>query len=210
MKAGETVPERYTEKYAAPEIRGDPATNERFTDQRIPVLRPQGEDVMKLKMVACLLVVIAMGSPIAFGATIDYGNGSRYVGDVDDGKPHGRGTKYRSSGIVDYEGEWVHGERDGWEREYFGDGKQLHYEGEYRKGRREGLGRMYYRNGNKRYEGQRIKDKRHGWGTLYYRNGPIRYEGQWQTDKRHGWGIEYNEDGSIKYKGEWENDKPVN
>ena len=210
MKAGEAVLDRYTEKYAALEIRGNPATNERFINLRVPVLCPQGEDVMKLKMVACLMVVLAVGSPIAFGATIDYENGSRYEGEVDDdGRPNGYGKKYRSSGIIDYEGQWIRGEQHGLGREYFGDGN-VHYEGEFRNGKREGLGRRYHRNGNKRYEGQRFKDRRHGWGTLYYRDGRIRYEGQWRNHHRNGWGIEYNKDGDIKHKGEWENNERVN
>jgi hypothetical protein len=44
--------------------------------------------------------------------TIEYKNGDKYVGEVKDGKPHGRGVLYSADGCK-YEGEWQDGKKHG-------------------------------------------------------------------------------------------------
>ena len=44
--------------------------------------------------------------------TIEYPDGSKYIGDLKDGKPHGKGISTFPDGTM-YEGNWVVGKRDG-------------------------------------------------------------------------------------------------
>lgn len=167
----------------------------------------KGGIVMKLmNRVVWLTVVLAVAPPVASGATIEYENGSRYEGDVDDdGRPHGWGTMYRDDDSINREGEWRSGEPHGWGREYYRNDNPS-YEGESRNGERHGLGRRYNRDGCIRYEGQWLDGERHGLGTEYHRNDcdKPKYKGQWRRDERHGFGTEYYRDGGgKKYEGQW-------
>lgn len=75
---------------------------------------------------------------------VRFPNGERYVGELKDGQPHGRGTFI-----------WPNGEK---------------YVGEWRDGQRNGFGRFFWPDGDK-YVGQFRNNKKHGQGTLTFANG---------------------------------------
>ena len=70
--------------------------------------------------------------PCAYGETINYDNGDKYVGNVVNGLPHGQGTYTRSSGQK-YVGEFKDGKKHGQGIFAFPDGYQ--YIGEWRDGK---------------------------------------------------------------------------
>jgi len=75
-----------------------------------------------------------------------------YIGEVSEGKPHGKGKAvFRNGGI--YEGDWVKGKQEGIGKEYYPDGT-LRFEGEYKNGVRHGTGTVYYKDGSKGHSGQ--------------------------------------------------------
>ena len=157
--------------------------------------------------------------------TATYSDGSRYEGDIRDGKRHGQGTFIWAEGGR-YEGEWRNDKRTGWGTETWTNGNRyegeyldnrLHgrgtfiwaeggrYEGDFRDGKRTGWGIHFHANGN-RYEGAVVDGKAHGRGTYTWADGG-RYEGDWRDNKRRGWGTKTWASGSH-YEGEWQNNKP--
>ena len=120
---------------------------------------------------------------------LKYKNG-RYVGQVVNGLPEGKGIRYWNDGER-YEGDFRNGKREGKGIYYYKDGDR--YEGDHRNGKAEGKGIYYYNNGD-RYEGDFRNDNREGKGIMYYNNGN-RYEGDWRNDKREGKGIYYYKNG---------------
>ncbi|CAF3941501.1 unnamed protein product, partial [Rotaria sp. Silwood1] len=115
--------------------------------------------------------------------TIDYPSGSQYIGEMKDGKRHGKG-------VVIFE----NGNR---------------YEGQFFDGKRHGHGIFSYANG-RRYEGQFCNgefhnDKFHGHGLAKYEIGDY-YVGDFVKDKRHGRGA-YMSVNSDRYEGIFENGK---
>ena len=61
-------------------------------------------------------------TPCAYGETINYDNGDKYVGDVSNGVRHGQGTYTFASGEK-YVGEWKDGKRHGQGTKTFADGR---------------------------------------------------------------------------------------
>ena len=62
---------------------------------------------------------------------------------------------------------------------------QLEYEGEYLNGERHGKGKEYYHNGQLEYEGEYLNGKRHGKGKEYYcHNGQLEFEIEYVNGKR--------------------------
>lgn len=104
--------------------------------------------------------------------TIVEKDGSKYVGQMKDGKYHGKGTQYRPDGSKYYEGDWVNGKKHG-------------------------KGTGYRRYGSKWYEGDWVDGNQHGKGTFYYDNGD-RYTGEWKNDKGNGWGTFFYADGRTE------------
>ena len=77
-------------------------------------------------------------------------NGGRYVGQVVNGLPEGKGIRYWNDGDR-YEGDFRNGKAEGkgiyyWNREPF---KGDRYEGDFRNNQREGKGIHYYHNGDR-------------------------------------------------------------
>ncbi len=101
--------------------------------------------------------------------TIIFSNGDRYVGEVRNGYPHGRGTGYYANGNR-YEGEFKDGKPHGRGTGYYANGNR--YEGQFKDGKRDGRGTYYFANGD-RYEGEFKDGKRDGRGTYYCANGDI-------------------------------------
>lgn len=83
-----------------------------------------------------------------------------YEGEIDEeGRPHGKGTKYYLDGMR-YEGQWKHGQKDG-------------------------FGIRYCEDGTKNYEGTWKNDQIYGCGVLMdYRN--VRYEGFFEEKPPYG------------------------
>ena len=110
--------------------------------------------------------------------TLTLSDGAVYVGQVKDGKPHGRGRSTLDEGYSD-----------------------IIYEGQWQNGKYHGQGRLAWNGGSQ--EGQWQNGKLHGQGTEWDHS--IGYVGQWQNGKKHGQGREYNDDRLIR-KGTWRND----
>ena len=108
---------------------------------------------------------------------LKFDNG-RYVGQVVNGLPEGKGIQYSNNGDR-YEGDWKNGKKEGKGIEYYNTGER--YEGDFRNGKREGKGIYYYNDGD-RYEGDFRNGKKEGKGIYYYNNGD-RSMGDYLNDK---------------------------
>ena len=103
-----------------------------------------------------------------------------FTGQLDDqGLPNGQGALV---GYDYYEGEFVHGKRDGFGTSYHDGGMALRYEGEF------------------------VSDKPHGFGVAYRRptewdtGGPLLFVGEWRGGEPVD-GTEYDANGDIAYEG---------
>lgn len=112
---------------------------------------------------------------------IVYPDGSRYIGEIVNGKKQGRGILTFPSGMY-YTGEWVQDQRHG-------QGKEVSFnpDGSIAETR----------------EGRWVSDEMEGWGRLNYEDGNS-YEGEWVRGKPQGKGKYTTLDGSF-YVGDWEN-----
>ncbi|MBS0615700.1 MAG: hypothetical protein JSR58_04015 [Verrucomicrobia bacterium] len=128
----------------------------------------------------------------------------RYVGDVQNGLPHGRGTLTYHPGMErkQYEGEWQNGKFHG--RGVLKLSNGTRHEGEWADGKQHGKGLTFWSNGDK-YEGEYALDCPEGKGIFKYSNGEI-YDGEWVGGNWHGNGTYKNADGDV-YRGEWKNGK---
>ena len=114
--------------------------------------------------------------------------------ELKDGK--GYIKEYDFYNYLEYEGEYLNGQRNGKGKEYYGQGK-IKFEGEYLNGQRYGKGKVYDDNGKISFEGEflydfQIKGK-------FYINGKLEYEGEYLFDKKWN-GKGYDEYGNIIYE----------
>lgn len=154
-----------------------------------------------------------------------FDNGDRYIGESENGQPHGTGRLERADGRT-YTGEFRDGEIIGSGSLTTRDGYS--YYGTFSNGLRHGFGTSTWPNDN-RYEGSFLNDeiwgqgkftwgdtgdvyegsfssgKKHGYGT-YAWSGGRSYQGVFRDDMRHGLGILELEDGS-EYRGFFSNDQ---
>ena len=132
-----------------------------------------------MKTILGVIFLSLLLSGNVFAETINYDDGSKYVGDTKllSGKKHGRGTY-----------TWPSGSK---------------YVGEYKNNERHGQGTYTWSDGEK-YVGEYKNDDRHGQGTYWYNNG-TKYIGEFKAGKRAGKGTLTYPDGS-KQAGIWEND----
>ena len=120
----------------------------------------------------------------------------RYVGEIADGIPSGKGALYLPNGF--YEGEFKNGKFNGkGKRLYFEKGKLV---GEFKNNKAHGQGTYTYLDGRK-YVGEYKKGKKHGRGTFTWSNGNI-YVGQWKNRNFHGHDKLTKKNG-FKYVGDW-------
>ena len=126
----------------------------------------------------------------------------RYVGQLVNGKRHGRGVMYYEGGHK-YDGEWRDDKRSGKGVLTMSDGGR--YDGEWKDGKRNGKGVLTVSDGSSKYDGEWKDGKRDGKGTFIMSDGS-RYEGEWKDDRLNGKGIMYYESGH-RYEGEWKDDK---
>src|SRR5690242_17342073 len=94
--------------------------------------------------------------------TINYPNGSKYIGYVKDNKPHGEGVLFLLDGTK-YTGQWNNGKMEG------------KIKIEWNSGKMSGI----------KYEGECQKGKPHGKGVLFLHDG-TKYTGQWNSGKTEG------------------------
>ena len=98
----------------------------------------------------------------------------KFEGEYSNGKRHGKGKEYYSTGELIFEGEYLNGKRHGKGKEYDKFGK-IKFEGEYLNGKRNGKGKEYNKYGELIFEGEYLNGK--NWsGKGYYSSGNIVYE----------------------------------
>jgi hypothetical protein len=136
--------------------------------------------------------------------TIELEDGCLYVGEMKDGKEHGKGI-YTWSERGKYDGEWKDGKEHGKGIYTFSDGRK--YEGEFKDGKEHGKGIYTFSNGSKIYEGEWKDGLEHGKGIYTWPDGS-KYEGEWKDGKEHGKGIFTWTNGSI-YEGRHEHGERV-
>ena len=78
---------------------------------------------------------------------------------------NGKGKEYDNNGELIFEGEYIHGEKNGKVREYYKD--NIIFEGEYKHGLKNGKGKEYDSNGNIIFEGEYLNGERNGEGKEY-------------------------------------------
>lgn len=108
-------------------------------------------------------------------------NAGTYEGEIENGKPHGRGKMILKDGSGTYDGNWVNGAI-------------------------QGTGTLTSANGDK-YVGDFVKAQKMGKGTYTLINGE-KYVGDWVNNRRHGKGILYEKAGKVIYSGCFVEDKP--
>lgn len=146
-------------------------------------------------------------------------NGDSYMGQMEDGKPHGYGVYISTKGDR-YDGRWEYGVEQGrgtltyangdvykgnwWNGSWQGQGtftnQKGRYEGNWLEGERNGQGVYTKTNGDK-YSGAWVHGKRQGYGTSIDHTGE-QYRGHWRQGKRHGEGTCAYPNG-VTYQGQW-------
>ena len=84
--------------------------------------------------------------PASKTETIQYANGTRYIGELRGGKPHGKGCIYYSNGSH-YEGAFDQGEKSGFGVHEWTN--SVRYEGQWRAGKKEGEGVIVFPDGSR-------------------------------------------------------------
>ena len=136
-----------------------------------------------------------------------FNNGSRYVGEFRNGKPHGQGTlTWRLS---QYVGEFKEGKFDGQGTlNYKSRNGADHgtYVGSFKGGKRNGTGVMSLPYDDV-FTGEYLNDLRHGQGVMKYKSGKI-YTGEYKFDNEDGYGVLIYENGD-KFTGIFEKGIPT-
>lgn len=132
-------------------------------------------------------------------------SGSRYEGEWENGKPHGKGT-YISNEKLKIVGEFKNGLVEGKATLSFPDGTKI--VGDYKEGSTK-KGSIFYPDGDK-YEGELKNLEPHGYGIFLFGNGD-KYSGEFKDGLKHGKGIYYyranNKRKGDKYDGEWKDNR---
>lgn len=134
--------------------------------------------------------------------TINYNNGNKYVGEVNEGIPDEYGKFYFNGGV--YEGEFSHGFPNGMGKVTYKNGDI--FEGYYRDGIRSS-GKYYFANGDL-YIGTFNETTFHGKGRMKWTNGDD-YDGEWSYGKKNGFGTFSCFNGNI-FIGNFKDDEKVN
>jgi hypothetical protein len=132
-------------------------------------------------------------------ATAASADGSKYVGEWMDGKPHGQGT-FTSADGGKYAGEWKNLKRHGQGTFTWADGRK--YVGAWKDGKRHGQGTFTSPDGSE-YAGEWRNNELHGRGTSHLPDGAL-YIGDFLEGKKHGKGKYFWLDGS-RYEGKFSN-----
>ena len=132
-------------------------------------------------------------------AFLDPVSGEVYEGEWQHGQRNGFGVALFPDGTM-YEGYWLHGREHGTGLWMTG-AREILYSGEWAEGRIHGSGTYYFPSGDV-YTGEFKEGARQGRGT-YTRADGSTYDGDWKDNLRHGRGTFTWTDGS-EYDGEWE------
>ena len=135
--------------------------------------------------------------------TIIFPDESKYVGEVKNGKPHGKGTLTYPEKGGKYVGQWKNGKFHGKGKLTYSDGGI--YVGKFKNGKCDGYGDFKIR--GQKYSGNWKNGKRHGHGTLKQSGGgwhhDEEYTGEFRNGVYHGHGI--LKEGDEEYTGEFTN-----
>lgn len=152
---------------------------------------------------------IVNGSMHGEQCSMEWGDGTQYVGQVRMNRLDGTGTiKWVDGGV--YEGEVRNGLRNG-QGLYRNPSNGVQYCGEWRDGMKHGRGVLSHlprigepqRSGASwSYDGMFEHDRRSGFGIMRYASGNV-YEGHWENDLRHGKGTMFWADTQERYDGNW-------
>jgi len=140
------------------------------------------------------------GSDINTGR-LTFKDGSLYEGEIENGKPNGKGKYTFISGDFSqrYEGDFVDGKFHGKGKFTMSDDHE--YEGDFVEGAFQGKGKWINLRYDDIYEGDFFKGRRHGKGKIIYADGRV-YEGEWAKGSWNGHGKMIYADGRIE-EGEW-------
>ena len=117
---------------------------------------------------------------------------------------------YYNNGEIEFEGEYVNGEKNGKGKDFNYNGK-IRFEGHKQNGKRNGIGKEFYTNGEVDYEGEYVDGEKSGKGKEYFFNyQTLKFEGVYSKGKRNGFGKEYNYMGNLVYEGNYINGEKVN
>lgn len=133
--------------------------------------------------------------------TINYSDGTKYIGETQNGKPNGFGTYTWTNGDK-YEGNWKDNKKHGQGTLTLASGNK--YIGEFKNDKRNGKGTLTWSNGDK-YVGNFSDNKIHGQGTLTFAIGG-KYVGEFKNGKRSGKATVTLSNGDI-YVGNYQDDK---
>jgi hypothetical protein len=139
------------------------------------------------------------GIPKSGNGKINFG-GDIYDGNLENGKPNGKGVYTFVNGNV-YEGDFVDGMFDGKGTKKWKNGSS--YTGDFKKDKMNGKGIYKFANGTT-YDGSFVDDQFEGQGIKKFVNG-VTYEGQFKKDEFSGIGV-YKWGNGNTYKGEFKND----
>lgn len=127
--------------------------------------------------------------------------GSKYQGEVFEGKRHGFGRNIWEIGDL-YEGQWEDNCQSGWGQNIWVDGSEFF--GLYKSGVKNGLGDYIWED-KTQYTGDWANNKMHGIGKYIFAD-KREYLGEWSEGLMHGFGIFVWPDGR-RYEGFWKNNK---
>ncbi len=134
--------------------------------QKAAALDPDNSEVQRL--LEELGVKVADSRSTGTEQVINYPDGGRYIGDIVNGKRHGKGTMTWPEGRK-YIGEWENDKVHGWGINTMPNGRK--YEGEQDHDIPEGQGTLTYPNGNK-YVGE-FRDGAPSGGRYYWTDGRV-------------------------------------
>ena len=127
---------------------------------------------------------------------------------------------------LEFEGEYINGEKNGKGKEYGLNGTKIRFEGEYLYDHKI-KGKEYYSDGKIEFEGEFLYDRKwngkgydkngniiyeltNGNGKVKeYRNFNLKYDGELKNGEKYGKGKEYYYNGALKFEGEYNNGKKI-
>jgi len=178
--------------------------------------------------VSALSATVCFLSAASAGLRYNYGDGSFYVGQVDEkGRPDGVGKYFNTSGALEYDGEFASGARSGWGTWYGADGSRL--EGSFRRGLANGRGTLKTAAEDK-IEGDFVDHMPHGKVLMQRPNGEriegqfrygmphgrvewrlpsgLRMDGMFRMGRPHGFVRVYDDEGGLVFEGRFFNGRP--
>ena len=146
-------------------------------------------------------------SPAADNGPAPWSRGM-YQGEIQRGKPSGRGRIEQPGGLTAYDGEFRDGKREGFGCYYYKDGN-LCYAGSWKEDQRDGLG-VSFRDSDHALHISRWKEGVPGeFVSLFDRDGNLRYGGRMEQGKKQGAGLSYNQADGTVFVGKWIDGQPA-